>query len=165
MGVGSSIGNANQIFDSARVWLEDHNIKVVVESGRLKNPAVGGVAQNEFTNAVWQLEFPESRWEKLNWILLPQQRRHWLKAKKLLKLLKTCEAVHGRTPGKRWDDRPLDLDILQFYQLQVCRKKLHIPHPEIPKRLFVLQPWSEIVDEEHSIPKFGKLKDLLKKLN
>ena len=164
IGVGSSIGNADKIFDSARAWLKGFDVNVVAESGRMKNPAIGGVAQNEFTNAVWQIEFPETRWEKANWVLLPQQRRWRLKAKKLLQRLRQCEAAHGRTTSECWADRPLDLDILQFHQLQVCRKKLHIPHPEIPKRIFVLRPWSEIVDENYHIPTFGRLRNLLQKL-
>ena len=163
--LGSSVGDAENTFNSAQLWLEQHGLQVIKKSTNLNNPPCGGVAQNDFTNAVWQIEFLETKWEQINWCLLPQRRRWHLKAKKLLNLLQQCENAHGRVRTKRWDDRTLDLDILQFHQLQYCSKKLKIPHPEIPKRVFVLQPWSEIVDEDFCIPKFGRLTELLTHLN
>ena len=164
IGVGSSIGNAEAVFLKAKAYLETQGIKVVKSSNNLVNAPYGGVAKNQFNNAVWQLQWPESRWEKINWCLLPLSRRQRLKAQKLLKHLKACEQACGRTAAKRWDDRVLDLDILAFNQLQYSSKKLQIPHPEIPKRRFVLEPWAEIVEKDFSIPRFGRITKLLKAL-
>ncbi len=164
LGVGSSIGNAEAIFASAEAWLEARGVKVIKKSQNLKNPPVGGVATNEFTNAVWHAQFLETSWEKVNWCLLPRSRRLRLKAYKLLKLLKKCEAIHGRTKSPRWSDRPLDLDILTFHELVINKTKLIIPHPEIANRSFVLRPWSELVDARFEIPNLGRIKDLISKL-
>lgn len=164
IGVGSSIGDAEKTFKQAQVFLQNQGICVLKKSKNLKNPAIGGVAKNNFTNAVWQIEFKETAWEKTNWVLLPQKRRLYLKAKKLLITLQACENHFGRTREKRWDDRTLDLDILMFHQLLIDKKRLSLPHSEIPNRPFVVLPWSEIVDEDFSIPKFGLLNQLIKKL-
>jgi len=158
--VGSSIGNAEEIFAKTEAWLNDHNCYVVAKSKILKNPPMGGVAQNDFHNAVWQVHFAPSLWNKINWVLLPQSRKKRLLAYKLLRTLKKCEKVHGRVPAERWADRTLDLDILMFGDLVMNRTRLAIPHPEIANRSFVLQPWKELVDAHFEIPNLGLLKDL-----
>ena len=165
IGVGSSVGDAAKTFTNAQAWLEKRGVKVLAQSGLMKNPPVGGVAQNEFTNAVWQLEWPENRWERFNWVLLGPMLRQKLKARKLLLLLQKCEKAFGRKRVKRWADRTLDLDILMFHDLNCSTFAYTIPHPEIPNRRFVLEPWAEIVDENFSIPKFGALTDLIKNLD
>lgn len=159
--LGSSIGNAPEIFASAETWLELSGVDVVKKSAILRNPPLGNVAKNEFSNAVWQINFPETTWEKWNWVLLPRSRRKRLKAYKLLRLLQACEVAHGRQTAKRWADRMLDLDLLMFDDLVLKRPQLTIPHPEIAKRVFVLQPWAELVDDTFEIPTLGLLKDLL----
>lgn len=165
VGVGSSIGNPDHTFEQAKVWLEARGVRVVTQSSLMKNPPLGDVAQNEFTNAVWQLDYPETRWERINWVLLGSPLRQKLKARKLMLILQRCEKKFGRKRAKAWADRTLDLDILVFHDLECETFSLIIPHPEIPKRLFVIQPWAEIVDENFSIPKFGRLSDLLKNLS
>lgn len=164
IGLGSSIGEAQKLFNEAEVFLNQHGVVVVKKSKNLVNPPVGGVAQNNFTNAVWQLDFKQTAWERFNWVLLPSYRRTYLKAKKLLKILHRAENTGGRIRKKRWEDRTLDLDILMFYQLVINKKQLTLPHPEIPNRSFVLLPWSEIVDEDFLIPKFGLLTNLIQTL-
>jgi len=164
IGLGSSVGNAETTFKQAKQFLIQAKVEVLSQSKLMKNPPYGGVAKNEFTNAVWQIYWPETTWEKINWVLLPQKRRHLLKARKLLKLLQQCETSLGRTRNSRWDDRTLDLDLLMYCDLEHHSKKLIIPHPEIPKRNFVLKPWSEVVDKNFQIPKFGKLSEMLRAL-
>ena len=165
IGVGSSIGDAEAYFSEVKTFLETSGIKVVAQSKLLKNPPQGGVAQNEFTNAVWQLEFPESTWEQINWILLPQSRRLRLKAYKLLRLLRKAENNAQRNRDVKWADRTLDLDILQFHSLILKRKNLTIPHPLIKERDFVLKPWQELVEPDYEILGLGRIKDLIEKLS
>lgn len=143
LGIGSSIGNAEEIFDSAEKFLEERGILVTKKSRIYKNSPLGGVAKNQFSNAVWEVKAD----------ILPT---------KFLEILKSCEIVHGRDLGaKKWSDRPLDLDILMFDELILDTKNLKIPHPEIQNRDFVLKPWMEIVDEDFEIPNLGKLQNLI----
>ena len=164
IGVGSSIGKASVLFAEAEKELLEQGIKVIRKSKNLINPAQGGVAQNEFTNAVWEVTFSETQWEKINWCLLPQYRRKKLKAYKLLNALQTVESKAGRTRKKRWEDRTLYLDILMFHELELSKQRLLLPHPMIPKRNFVLVPWQELVDKDFQIPKFGMIDTLIKSL-
>lgn len=62
----------------------------------------------------------------------------------LLHLLHQIEKEANRERKIHWGPRTLDLDIL-LYDHQVTEKKdLVIPHPELEKRLFVLEPLCEL---------------------
>ena len=65
----------------------------------------------------------------------------------LLKKLKQLERAHGRRPGRRWGDRPLDLDIVAWSGGIWASPGLTIPHPEFRKRRFVLAPLVEIAPD------------------
>lgn len=59
--------------------------------------------------------------------------------------MKAIEGQLGRTPGgPRWGPRVIDLDILSFDDLIRADQGLTIPHPEMEKRRFILDPLSEI---------------------
>lgn len=67
-----------------------------------------------------------------------------LKPKELLDLLKNTEKNLGRKETGRNGPRIIDLDIL-FYGDQILNEgDLHIPHPKIQERAFVLVPLAEI---------------------
>ena len=165
IGLGSSLGDAETTFRTSEQFLSQKGIQVLKKSKNLLNEPYGGVAKNKFTNAVWQIDFPLTAWEKINFVLLPDKYKKIKKSFKLLKILQQCENFCGRVRNKKWEDRTLDLDILMFDDLILEKRKLKIPHPEISKRDFVLKPWLEIVDESFVIPRFGSLKNCLEKLN
>jgi len=141
IGLGSSIGDAEKIFRSAEVSLEKKNIHVVGKSNILLNPPYGGVAKNDFSNAVWQIETD----------FTPEE---------LLKVLQAVENEHERVREKRWSDRTLDLDILIFNDEVMKTDNLIIPHPGIANRPFVLEPLTQLVDENFEIPTLGALRNL-----
>jgi 2-amino-4-hydroxy-6-hydroxymethyldihydropteridine diphosphokinase len=65
----------------------------------------------------------------------------------LLDLLKDLEARFGRRRGRRWGSRVLDLDILLWAGGRWCRNRgraLCIPHREIERRAFVLDPLGQL---------------------
>ena len=146
IGLGSSLGDAKALFQSAEKGLLKVDIEIVNKSSFFKNPPYGGVAQNKFTNAVWEIKTDKT----------PEA---------LLEILQEIEDIHGRERSEKWDDRTLDLDILVFGGTIRSDKNLIIPHPEIDKRIFVLKPLAEIVPSDFEIPKFGKLEKLLINLN
>lgn len=64
----------------------------------------------------------------------------------LLELIQSCEAEMGREPhaaeydrdGKRiYRDRTIDVDILEFDDLQIDTERLTLPHPQVWSRPFV----------------------------
>jgi 2-amino-4-hydroxy-6-hydroxymethyldihydropteridine diphosphokinase len=62
----------------------------------------------------------------------------------LLAWLKAIERAHGRRAGRRWGDRPLDLDIIGWSGGIWASRTLSIPHPAFRQRRFVLAPLIEI---------------------
>jgi len=94
-------------------------------SSLYKTEPVGGKDQPWFVNCVVEV-------------------RTVLKPRLLLSELKKIESDMGRQPAEKWGPRVIDLDIL-FYGQEIIREDdLTIPHPELHKRRFVLEPLNEI---------------------
>jgi 2-amino-4-hydroxy-6-hydroxymethyldihydropteridine diphosphokinase len=62
----------------------------------------------------------------------------------LLRRLKQLEREFGRRRGKRWGPRVLDLDIVLWSGGKFRSRRLTVPHPQLAKRDFVLQPLAGI---------------------
>ena len=62
----------------------------------------------------------------------------------LLQALLAIETDHGRRRGERWAARVLDLDILLYENQVIDLPGLHIPHPRMGERDFVLRPLLDI---------------------
>jgi len=67
--------------------------------------------------------------------------------RELLQLTQDTERALGRTPGLRWGPRLIDIDILFYEGLDWHDEKLVLPHPELTRRAFVLQPLDEIAPD------------------
>ena len=63
---------------------------------------------------------------------------------RMLEELKHIERQFGRRPGRRWGPRVLDLDLLLWSGGKFRSPRLTIPHPQLARRSFVLQPLSAI---------------------
>ena len=63
-----------------------------------------------------------------------------------MKLLLQIERSHGRTRKKSsgYQSRTIDLDILLIDDKKINNKNLILPHPEMHKRRYVLQPLKDI---------------------
>lgn len=82
----------------------------------------------------------------------------------LLERLQALETAHGRERDHaRWGPRVLDLDLLVLGGLVVDEPGLHIPHPGIPERNFVLLPLAEIAPHL-VVPGMGSVSKLLARL-
>jgi 2-amino-4-hydroxy-6-hydroxymethyldihydropteridine diphosphokinase len=62
----------------------------------------------------------------------------------MLKRLKAIERDFGRRPGRRWGARVLDLDIVLWSGGRFRSRRLAIPHRQLARRSFVLQPLAAI---------------------
>ncbi|WP_164157264.1 2-amino-4-hydroxy-6-hydroxymethyldihydropteridine diphosphokinase [Sandarakinorhabdus rubra] len=80
-----------------------------------------GPGTRRYANAVVALDWPGS---------LPA----------LLAELKAMEKGFGRRRRRRWGDRVLDLDIIAAGDAVVTTRTLTVPHPELARRRFVLDP-------------------------
>lgn len=62
----------------------------------------------------------------------------------LHRLLMAVEKQFGRVRDRRWAARTLDLDLLLFGDQIITTEALHVPHPRMHERKFVLEPLAEI---------------------
>ena len=135
LGVGANVPGAwgPPAASLARLLLEfDHRgIRVVSRSSLYATAPLGQPRQPRFLNAVVGV-------------------RTSLGPVALLAGLKRLERVAGRSLGRRWGPRPLDIDILDYGGRRIGvgrdtrqRGRLVLPHPGLPDRGFVLVPLAE----------------------
>ena len=75
-----------------------------------------------------------------------------LSPRELLEVLLKIELDMGRVRIIKWGPRIIDLDILFYEDLIIDEEDLKVPHIEIQKRYFVLEPVNEISpDKTHPV--------------
>ena len=62
----------------------------------------------------------------------------------MLRRLKIIEQNFGRRPGRRWGPRVLDLDLVLWSGGKWRSRRLTVPHAQLDRRSFVLQPLAAI---------------------
>ena len=77
----------------------------------------------------------------LNGVALFESRREPCE---VLRILQDIESVHGRSRTTRWGPRTIDLDIVCIGAEEINSPDLVVPHPEMHKRDFVLEPMLEV---------------------
>jgi len=70
-----------------------------------------------------------------------------LKPQQVLEKILDIERKLGRKREEKWGSRTIDIDILFYGGEIIDDPGLHIPHPELHKRLFTLEPLDEIVPD------------------
>lgn len=65
----------------------------------------------------------------------------------VLAFVKKVEKERGREESFHWGPREIDIDILFYDNLFVQEEALHIPHPHLAERDFVLVPLAEIAPD------------------
>lgn len=135
--VGSNMGDRKAYIDGAVAALNAmRTCRVKNVSELIETPPYGVTDQDDFLNGCLDLET----------LLTPQE---------LLRELNRIEAEAGRERVVRWGPRTLDLDIIFYDDLVVQDKDLCIPHVEMHKRKFVLEPLCEIAPYKRH-PVYGK---------
>ena len=107
--------------------LEDEGIAVLARSRIIASRPLGPGRRN-YANAAAVVETP-------------------LDPPGLLAKTKAIEIRFGRRPGRRWGDRPLDIDIILWSRGLWAHPQLVIPHPQFRARRFVLDPLVEIAPD------------------
>lgn len=126
LAVGSNMGDREAYLNGAADSLyDDENCRVNVISNYIETEPYGPVEQDKFLNGCIELETLYS----------PQE---------LLKKINQIEAEAGRTREVHWGPRTLDIDIIFYENEIVDQPDLKIPHIEMHKRLFVLEPLKQI---------------------
>ena len=129
LALGSNLGNRKTFLTTAVQCLQNHkDISVLQESTVIETAPVGEVDQGAFLNQVIEI--------KTN-----------LNPLELLAVILAIEKSQGRIRTEKWGPRTLDIDILFFGDTVIQDETLQIPHPELHRRVFVLQPLQEIAPE------------------
>lgn len=147
VGLGSNEGDRESHLVAALQALSRIDAVAVLRCSSLFDSAPMGPPQPRYLNAVVGLDCG-----------LPPQR--------LLTILQCIEQDLGRRrESVRWGPRPIDLDILLWEEEVVADANLQVPHLELHKRRFALEPLVELAPElKH--PVLGvTVKDLLAHLD
>ncbi len=135
--LGSNIGKRKAYLDGAVRALELlADTDVVSVSSFYETAPYGMTEQDDFLNACL----------KLRTLLEPEE---------LLEALNKIEQAAGRERKIHWGPRTLDLDIIFYDDLVSETEELCIPHVEMHKRKFVLEPLCEIAPYKRH-PVYGK---------
>lgn len=145
VGLGGNLGPAADALRAALAALDALPGTRVLRASRLyRTPAWGYEDQPDFINAVAMLDTG-------------------LGPRALLDALLAVERSFGRERDvtvARWGPRTLDLDLLLHGDATVEEAGLHLPHPQLLRRAFVLVPLAEIAPEA-VIPGHGRVREAL----
>ena len=137
LALGSNIGDSKTYLDDAvkqlNALVHTHVTKC---SSYLVTPPYGMVDQDDFLNACLELRT----------LMTPEE---------LLEEMHKIEQNAGRERIIHWGPRTLDLDIIFYDDLVMEGETLCIPHVEMHKRKFVLEPLHEIAPYKRH-PVYGK---------
>ena len=125
LSLGSNMGDREQYLKDAIALLEEERTKVTAVSDFIETEPVGYTKQAPFLNAAVALRTLRS----------PEE---------LLELSASIEAKLGRERVMHWGPRTIDLDIVLYGERIIQTEALTIPHIEMAKRLFVLEPLAQI---------------------
>lgn len=144
IGLGSNLGEREHLIRLAAEGLDLlPRTKLVRISSLYDTKPLGDLEQPNYLNAV-AMVVTELKPSRLLWNLL------------------LTESKLGRKRRRRWEPRPIDLDLLFYGDAVIKEAGLIVPHPGAHKRAFVLVPMSELApDFVH--PVLGKSVDELLK--
>ena len=135
--IGSNLGTPKKnCIEAIDIISSSPGIKTISKSSFYQTAPVGNTEQNWFINSVIKIS------TQLNPDIL-------------LAVLLEIESKMGRIRKEKWGPRIIDLDLLFYDNLIIKKKDLTLPHPEIQKRNFVLQPLNEI-EENFIHPSLNK---------
>jgi 2-amino-4-hydroxy-6-hydroxymethyldihydropteridine diphosphokinase len=126
--LGSNLGDRKQHLLQAIALIEQNIAPVLKASSVYETQAWGKTEEPDYLNQVVML-------------------RTVLSPKKLLETTLSIENTLGRQRQEKWGSRTIDIDILFYDKMIINEEDLRIPHPELHKRRFTLEPLAEIAPE------------------
>ena len=126
--LGSNLGDKEKNLRRALLLLTQQGVEVVRVSSFLSTEPYGVTDQPQFLNAVACV-------------------RTSLAPLALLDVLLATELAMGRVRLRHWGERNIDLDLLLYEDVVLDMPRLHLPHPDMQNRDFVLLPLAEIAPE------------------
>lgn len=129
VGLGSNVGDRLGHLEQARARLAQvPQVRVNTSASIYETEPVGPVKQGWFLNTVVELATS-------------------LSPRALLQLCQQIEADMGRVKRERWGPREIDLDLLLYGARVRDEPGLQLPHAELARRRFVLEPLAELAPQ------------------
>jgi len=129
LGIGSNLGVREENLNNAIGRIRELTVSGIVESSVYEAEPWGFLAGTNFLNMVAGIETT-------------------LEPEDLLSAILNIEISLGRRrTGQQYSSRIIDIDILLFGDMVIDEKQLHIPHPRLHERRFVLVPLAEIAPD------------------
>jgi 2-amino-4-hydroxy-6-hydroxymethyldihydropteridine diphosphokinase len=126
LGLGGNLGDPAAAMAAAlRALASNRAIELLAVSSLYRTPPWGVTDQPDFLNAVASV-------------------RTMLGARGLLEACLEVERSLKRVRQTRWGPRLIDIDILVFGDQRIDEEGLHVPHPRMLERAFVMLPLAEI---------------------
>lgn len=126
LGLGTNMGDRLNYLDSACELIQNNSkIKILKKSKIYETKAWGYTDQADFLNMCLEIETSLNEYD----------------------LLEFCHEVEQKLNRERiirWGPRTIDIDILFFNDIILKDENLHIPHPRISERAFVLIPLMDL---------------------
>lgn len=129
LALGSNLGDRmNQMRSALEIMEAEGEVEVIQASPVYQNRAIGMGDADPFLNAVVAVKTS----------LAPEA---------LLDLCLSTETKLGRVRTGGWSPRTIDIDMLLYGEMTLDTERLRLPHPEMAKRDFVVQPLLDIAPD------------------
>ena len=126
--LGSNLGNRHLFLETAIELISKDIAPVLIKSSVFETQSWGKTDAPDYLNQVIYLQTS-------------------LAARTILEKILAIEITLGRQRGEKWASRTVDIDILFYGDDIINESGLHIPHPQLHKRRFTLEPLAEIAPD------------------
>lgn len=123
--LGSNLGDRKLFLKQAVDHIEAEIAPVIKRSSVFETQSWGKTDAPDYLNQVIQLDTS-------------------LPARVLLEKILAIEILLGRERKEKWGSRTIDIDILFYGDEIIHEPDLQVPHPELHKRRFTVEPLAEI---------------------
>ncbi|WP_295713109.1 2-amino-4-hydroxy-6-hydroxymethyldihydropteridine diphosphokinase [Mucilaginibacter sp.] len=126
--LGSNLGDRKLFLQQAIARIEEGIAPIVQASGVYETQSWGKTDAPDYLNQVLLLQTD-------------------LPAQMVLKKILSIELLLGRRREEKWGSRTIDIDILFYGDAVIDEPDLKVPHPEMHKRRFTLEPFAQIAPD------------------
>lgn len=126
--LGSNLGDRKLFLQQAIAHIEEGIAPIVQASGVYETQSWGKTDAPDYLNQVLLLQTA-------------------MPAQMVLKKILSIELLLGRRREEKWGSRTIDIDILFYGDAVIDEPDLKVPHPEMHKRRFTLEPFAQIAPD------------------